>query len=131
MIGIGGFEFDKIGLTREDDPRKPDLEGFWQIMGEGQKWEVMAGSIAVDGRYAYTGQDIELTLLETKVVDLTPRGGQLDNNDSKMTHWPGWMKSASPARDPATQTDKLQFVVAWCANRRLMITESGFLGLVP
>jgi hypothetical protein len=71
-------------------------------MGEGQEWELMAKSIAVDGRYAYTGQDIELALLETKVVDLTPWGRRLDNNDSKMTHWPGWMKSASPARDPAT-----------------------------
>ena len=58
-------------------------------------------------------------------------GRRLDNNDGKMTHWPGCMKSASPAWDPATQTDKSQFVVAWCAIRRLMITENGFLGLVP
>lgn len=85
---------------------------------------------AVNGRYAYTGQDIELALLETKVVDLTPWGCRLDN-DSKMAHWPAWMKSASPARDPATQTDKSQFVVPWCANRRLATTENGFLGLVP
>jgi hypothetical protein len=43
----------------------------------------MAKSIAVDGRYAYTGQDIKLTLLETTVVDLTPCGRRLDNNDGK------------------------------------------------
>jgi hypothetical protein len=78
---------------------------------------------AVDGRYAYTGQDIELALLETKVVDVTPWGRRIDN-DSKMTHWPVWIKSASPARDPATQTDKLQFVVPWCANRRLAMPRS-------
>jgi hypothetical protein len=107
IIGVGGFQFDKIaalscpGLKRDDDPRKPDFDSFWQIMGEDQEWGLMAKSIAVDGRYAYTGQDIELALLETKVVDLTPWGRRLDN-DGKMTHWPGWMKSASPARDAAT-----------------------------
>jgi hypothetical protein len=43
VIGVSGFQFDKIaalpcpGLTREDDPRKPDLDSFWQIMGEGQE----------------------------------------------------------------------------------------------
>jgi hypothetical protein len=37
-------------------------------MGEGHEWELMAKSIAVDGRYAYTGQDTELAPLETKVV---------------------------------------------------------------
>jgi hypothetical protein len=43
MIGVSSFEFDKIaalscsGLTREDGPRKPDLDSFWQIMGEGQE----------------------------------------------------------------------------------------------
>ena len=63
-------------------------------------------------------------------MDLTPWGRRLDT-DGKMTHWPGWMKSTSPARGPAAQTDISHFVVSWCANRRLMITENGFLGLVP
>jgi hypothetical protein len=126
VIGVGGFEFDKIaalscsGLT-EDDPRKPDLGSFWQIMGEVQEWELMAKTLPFDGRHAYTGQDTGLALLETKVVGLTPWRRWLDNDDGKMTHWPGWMKSASPARDPAMQTDKSQLVVAWCAVRRLMI----------
>jgi hypothetical protein len=53
------------GSDGEDDRRKLDLNSFWQIMGKGQGWELMAESIAVDGKYAYTGQDIELTLLET------------------------------------------------------------------
>src|SRR3954469_17962833 len=75
----------------------------------------MVESIAVDGRYAYTGRDIKLALLETKVVDLTPWGRRLDN-DGKMTHWPSWMKSASPARDAAMHTDKEQLILAWYAN---------------
>jgi len=50
------------GSDGEDDRRKLDLNSFWQIMGKGQEWELMAESIAVD---AYTGQDIELALLET------------------------------------------------------------------
>jgi hypothetical protein len=40
------------------------------------------------------------------------------------------MKSASPARDPVTQTGESQFVVSWCSSRRLIITENGFLGPV-
>ena len=54
-------------------------------MDKGQEWELMAESIAVDGRYAYTGQDIELAPFEIKAVDLTPWGRRLDN-DSKMMH---------------------------------------------
>ena len=46
-------------------------------MDKGQEWELMAESIAVDGRYAYTGQDIELAPFEIKVVDLTPWGAGL------------------------------------------------------
>jgi hypothetical protein len=41
------------------------------------------------------------------------------------------MKSTSPAQDRATQTDLLKFIVGWCANRRLMTTENGFLGFAP
>ena len=85
VIGVGGFQFDKIaalscpGLTQKDDRRILDLNSFRQIMGKGQEWELMAESIAIDGRYAYTGQDIGLALLETKLwishhggVGLTP-----------------------------------------------------------
>jgi hypothetical protein len=59
------------------------LDSFWQIVGEGREWELMAKSIAVDGRYAYTGQDTELALLETKVVDLTPWGVGLTTTMAK------------------------------------------------
>jgi len=63
-------------------------------------------------------------------LELAQRGPK-DCPCQRVAHQRSGMKSTSPARDPATQTDKSQFVVAWCANRRLMITENGFLGLVP
>jgi len=53
------------GSDGEDDRRKLGLNSFWQIMGKDQGWELMAESIAVEGKYAYTRQDIELALPET------------------------------------------------------------------
>jgi hypothetical protein len=126
VLGVAGFRFDKItalsspGLMREDDPERPDVERFRQIVGEGQKWDRLASTVAVNGKYKYTGESIKDAPWTVEVGGFTPWATTFAYG-SKIANWPVCTRLADVAQsetDPslleAASLEAMQMRVACC-----------------